>query len=63
MGSKKITIGYLPQSTGSATWNYIINRFILDRAKDDYSANRQLRDAMRLKRKASKSVEISNSGN
>ena len=34
----------------------------LDRAKDDYAANRQLRDAMRLKRKASKALELSNTG-
>lgn len=34
---------------------------IQDRAKDDYEANRQLRDAMRLKRKASKSLQLSNS--
>ena len=35
---------------------------ISDRVKDDYMANRQLRDVMRSKRKAAKSMDISNSG-
>ena len=33
-----------------------------DRVKDDYMANRQLRDVMRSKRRAAKSIDISNSG-
>ena len=35
---------------------------IPDRAKDDYSANRRLRDALRSKRKVAKNIEISNAG-